>query len=139
MGIKVFVYGTLLSGYGSWRYYLENKAELISDYARVEGFKMFNLGYFPACIFTDNPEDIIQGEVYSISEQILLELDRLECYPNMYDRININDIVMMEYPISMNDTIWIYIQKIEQLRDTAEHIESGNWREYCKQKLEERK
>jgi len=138
MGIKVFVYGTLLSGCGNWRYYLENKAELISNYARVEGFKMFNLGFFPACIFTGIPEDIVQGEVYSVSEQILLELDRLESYPRWYDRININDIIMMEYPISMNDIIWIYVQKNKQLRDDAEHIPSGNWREYWKQKVQER-
>jgi gamma-glutamylcyclotransferase (GGCT)/AIG2-like uncharacterized protein YtfP len=134
MGIKVFVYGTLLFGCGNWRRYLENKAERISDYAKVEGFKMFNLGFFPTCIFTDNPEDIVYGEVYSVSEQILLELDHLECYPRWYDRININDIIMMEYPISMNDTIWIYVQKAEQLRDNDEHIPSGNWREYCEKR-----
>jgi gamma-glutamylcyclotransferase (GGCT)/AIG2-like uncharacterized protein YtfP len=34
----------------------------------------------------------------------------------------------------MNDTIWIYVQKAEQLRDSDEHIKSGNWREYCEKR-----
>jgi len=134
MGIKVFVYGTLLSGFGNYNYYLKDKAKLIDKNASVEKFKIFDLGYFPACIFTDNPEDVVHGEVYSVCKETLRDLDRLEGYPRYYDRMNVNNLLMMEYPITMREPIWIYIQKIEQLRESAEHIESGNWREFCKEK-----
>jgi gamma-glutamylcyclotransferase (GGCT)/AIG2-like uncharacterized protein YtfP len=95
---------------------------------------MFNLGYFPTCVFTNIPEDIVYGEVYSVHKETLRDLDYLESYPRWYDRINVNNLIMMEYPITVNDVIWIYAQKIGQLREGDEHIESGNWREYCNEK-----
>jgi len=134
MGIKVFVYGTLLSGFGNHDHYLKDKAKLISQDVMVEKFRMFNLGYFPTCVFTDNSEDIVHGEVYSVHKETLRDLDYLESYPRWYDRMNINHLVMMEYPIIMREPIWIYTQKIEQLREDAEHIPSGSWREFCEER-----
>lgn len=133
MGINVFVYGTLLSGFNNYNYYLKDKAKLIDKDVAVEKFKMFNLGFFPACIFTDNQADIVYGEIYSVDEETFQNLDRLEGYPRLYDRIKINEF-LLNYSYAEMKPIWIYVQKPEQLRESTEHIESGNWRKYCEQK-----
>ena len=84
--IKVFVYGTLLSEEPN-NILLSSSKFLGED--SVEGFQMFNLGMFPACVpvsenFTGYAT--IVGEVWEVDDETLKRLDYLEGYPNFYDR-----------------------------------------------------
>lgn len=81
-GDKVLVYGTLLSGMRNHHLLLE--AEFVADY-EIEGFLMLDLGMFPGCIRAEGYS--IQAELYNINKEILDNLDILEGYPNLYDRI----------------------------------------------------
>lgn len=116
---KVFVYGTLLKGFGN--NHLLNNSTFICD-AIMRGLKMFDLGFYPACIVTNNPNDIIVGEVYEVTwGKLMGELDRLEGYPRYYDRIE-KEFESEDF----EDDAWIYIQSNYQVKGNPV-IASGNW------------
>ena len=90
--MKVFVYGTLKSGYGNNTILQRGNAELVQP-DRVRGFKLFNCGY-PIAVPTDGC--IATGEVWDIgdNETTLQNLDWLEGYNgedrrNHYDRVTV--------------------------------------------------
>lgn len=64
---RVFVYGTLRSGWGLNRYIKESKGEMLGI-EELAGFKMFSLGPFPAINHTDDPESYVVGEVYEFPD-----------------------------------------------------------------------
>ena len=88
---KVFVYGTLKSGHGNSKYFLENDESVCLGKCTIDGnFTMVNLGAFPGVIPTGN--NTIHGEVWEVSEKVSKRLDRLEGYdpdPNQryYDKM----------------------------------------------------
>lgn len=89
--LKVFVYGTLKKGEPN-HYWLEKEA---NGFARFEcsGTTVIK---FPLIVATKynipfllNVPNIghhINGEIYSIDEQMFANLDELEDYPELYDR-----------------------------------------------------
>jgi len=123
--IRVFVYGSLLSGlhnHGALRDSVCIKKDEIA-----KGFLMFDIGNIPACIHTGKSWDVIMGEVYEVNKETFNRLDRLEGFPSFYDRI---EYKMLEKPV------WIYIhRKISQI---VPLVASGDWREYYTQKQEAR-
>ena len=88
--MKVFVYGTLKSGYGNNR--ILQGTDKICD-AVVQGFKLFMSG-FP--VATSCHQSSISGEIWDIgdplvsesSRSVLQRLDALEGVPYMYTREN---------------------------------------------------
>lgn len=82
----VFVYGSLKSGY--FNHHLLSNAEFISPHITEAEFTLIDLGRYPAVLC--NGTTSIQGEIYSINKTIFLALDKLEGYPEYYDRILIN-------------------------------------------------
>ena len=86
---KVFVYGTLKKG-GRLNGHLDN-SKFIEE-KTLTGFKMYNVGWFPGIIVTNNNEDVIHGEVYEVSPDTLNRLDMVEGVPHLYKRHNDNDL-----------------------------------------------
>lgn len=82
--MKVFVYGTLKSGYGNNYILSEGAHRKIGD-AVVEGFKLYQYG-FPVAKEDENSKAI--GEVWDIGDNdaTLARLDRLEGEGYMYHR-----------------------------------------------------
>lgn len=79
--MKVFVYGTLKSGYGNNR--LLSSSKFLGT-AVVKGYKLFNSG-FPVATHDENSS--VVGEVWEIDEgRTLSNLDALESYPHFYGR-----------------------------------------------------
>lgn len=69
---KVFVYGTLMSGEFNHNY-LINSTYL--SQGTIEGYDMYNVGFFPAIIEGD---DLIIGELYQVPIKDLPAIDNLE-------------------------------------------------------------
>ena len=78
--MKVFVYGTLKSGFGN-HYLLRDSKKVCND--SITG-TMYSLGGFPA--ITLKNDNKVFGEVYDVNKNVMGDLDMLEGYPRFYDR-----------------------------------------------------
>ncbi len=111
----VFVYGTLLRG--EYNHYILNNAGFLGETETRAIFKLYDLGSFPAMVaggFTG-----IKGEIYSVTPNILNQLDSLEGHPNWYERI----IVDLDSKIKA----YAYMMPEKFVRGRPE-ITSGDWR-----------
>ena len=116
----VFVYGTLKQGHGNHKYYLmdNNAVQFRGDHVTNPNYTMVHLGGFPGVLDTGNTA--ITGEIYSITNTVFARLDRLEGYPSMYTRKEI------ETPYG---NAWIYIYNTNRPESFNEFIvESGVWK-----------
>jgi gamma-glutamylcyclotransferase (GGCT)/AIG2-like uncharacterized protein YtfP len=115
--MKVFVYGTLLTGFGNNR--LLNSSKLLGPEV-IEGFDMYSLGGFPAI---SPGKGRVEGEVWEIEDKTLNVLDALEGYPHFYNRMKIN--------ISNNtDEAWVYFMDDPGrfYNNSAPVVASGSWK-----------
>lgn len=88
MAVRVFVYGTLLSGL--YNHYLLEGAEFVGNAVSCERGLMYSAGDFPILSFASRA-DLIVGEIWQLpegekGEEMLENLDALEGYPGWYDR-----------------------------------------------------
>lgn len=79
--IQVFVYGTLMKGRANYYRYLAPLEPITR--AEIEGFKMYDIGYFPGIV---EGEGRVKGEVYEVSKEKLAEIDALEGEGSLYIR-----------------------------------------------------
>lgn len=85
---KVFVYGSLKSGFGNhglFRHYDDNTF-LGEAKTSQNTFDMFSFGAYPACVREALEGYKIQGEVYLVGPNTLHALDRLEGNGTFYNR-----------------------------------------------------
>ncbi len=83
--VKIFVYGTLKKGFRNHDRFCGNAISI--EPATVNG-KLYDTGWgFPAMQLSDNPEDIVHGEIITIPEADLPAIDRLEGVPRLYQRV----------------------------------------------------
>lgn len=122
---KVFVYGTLLSGYGNWEWALKDET-CLGEAETLPEYTLLHLGGFPGLI--EGGETAIKGEVYEVGDETLEDLDGLEgvCHEapetGLYRRVTItlaNGQEVHTYIYNQNST-WRSYDRI---------IESGSWRE----------
>lgn len=66
------------------------------------------------------------AELLEVDEATMERLDRLEGYPNLYDRRK----VTVSLPDGQADTAWVYV--MNRLPDRARVIPGGDWREWRK-------
>jgi gamma-glutamylaminecyclotransferase len=78
----LFVYGTLKRGQAN--HALLGRSPLLGEWLTAPKYTLYDLGSYPAV--TLEGTTAIYGEVYKVSEKILLRIDRLEEYPLWYDR-----------------------------------------------------
>lgn len=107
--LRVFVYGTLKRGHYNHR--LLEESEFLGK-SVIKG-TMYNLGSFPALSLHGNTD--IRGEVFAVDEPTMKRLDRLEGYPDFYDRQKVET--------SLGDA-WVYTM---DERDGAPVVKSGEW------------
>lgn len=127
----VFVYGTLLEGFGNWKRYL---APAKGTPAKIEGFVLGDLGYFPGINHSDQENDTVFGEIYLCTEQDISRMDVLEGYRegrerNMYER----EEVLVTIYLSETTYIIIPAQTYVYNSPVSKLIESGNWKTYTTQ------
>ncbi len=119
----VFVYGSLMSGFGN-HYHLENSKLLMSAATTLRRMKLIDLGAFPGVVkattIPDSPQEQarfkslfspIKGEVYEVSEDTLHKsLDRLEGNGRFYTRELIEVLGLDKVDGGPSDgKAWMYI------------------------------
>ncbi len=77
---QVFVYGTLMRGESN-HYFLKNSTYITG--ATVDGYEMYDVGYYPAII---SGKGKIIGELYMVSIEDMPSIDRLEGEGSLYIR-----------------------------------------------------
>lgn len=92
----------------------------------LSGYKMFDLGWFPGVIKSDDPQDTIWGSVVPIKDDDhLAALDAYEgCCGNtpncFYHRINVNH--------SDDDPLYLYV--FNESVENSPRVHSGDWLDY---------
>ena len=83
--MKVFVYGTLKDGEAN-HHLVERANGVRIGEGCIEGFTLSSNGAYPAAVPQPShaPIALVWGEVYEVDS--IDEIDRLEGYPNFYDR-----------------------------------------------------
>lgn len=109
----VFAYGSLKYGFGN--HYLLSGSKLLGSLETQPVFTMYDLGAYPAV--TESGSCTIHGEVYEVAPDTFSEIDRLEGYPDFYNRIQITT----PYGLA-----WIYIVSEDYVLGKRV-VESGVW------------
>ena len=117
---KVFVYGTLIAG--------EANAHWAGNARRQKAWTtgtIYDTGCrFPA--FVKRGRTHIKGEVLTVDDDGFKSMDRLEGYPRLYRR----EQIQVHLVGGGNVLAWVYI--MNNLRKDAPVIESGDWVAYRK-------
>lgn len=117
---NVFVYGSLMRGFGN--HGLLESSAFISE-ATAEGLRLYTLGAFPAVLSGDDGDSPVRGEVYSVDDETLARLDRLEGHPNFYRRER-KEVWVENY----NAYLPCYYYHFQSSIQPSAYIESGSWR-----------
>ena len=119
---KVFVYGTLITG--------ERNAHWAGRARRQKAWTtgtIHDTGHgFPA--FVKRGRTRVKGEVLTVGDDGFRSMDRLEGYPSLYRR----EQIQVNLVGGGRVLAWVYI--MNNLRDDAPVIESGDWVAYRKSK-----
>ena len=117
---KVFVYGTLIAG--------EANAHWAGNARRQKAWTtgtIYDTGCrFPA--FVKRGRTHVKGEVLTVDDDGFKSMDRLEGYPHLYRR----EQIQVHLVGGGNVLAWVYI--MNNLRKDAPVIESGDWVAYRK-------
>ena len=115
---RVFVYGTLLTG--------EGNAHWARGARRTPAWAtgtIYDTGYgYPA--FVRIGETRIQGELLTVDDEGFKSMDRLEGYPRLYRR----EEIQVNLVGGGRVLAWVYI--MNRLPEGAKVIEGGDWRAY---------
>lgn len=125
--MRVFVYGSLLSGLGNHRWLERGGAVLFAPAVLDEtGWRLVSLGAFPAMVRTSYAEQqAVVGEVYEVDGPTLAALDRLEGVPHNYDRIE----VQVRLGLS-RAPVWTYAMLDCDWINCPDVVPGGDWRAY---------
>lgn len=124
---KVFVYGSLLRGFGNHR--LLVGSELLAGDAVCDGLAMFDVagGAYPGCTLGTG-RDQVAGELYRVDAATLARLDRLEGHPRFYCRKLRSVFVPGTGPV---DALVYLLPATAVLGRTR--IVPGDWRRYSEE------
>lgn len=108
----IFVYGTLRRDANSEMHHLlAEYAEFVSD-ASYRG-KLYRIDYYPGAVPSDNPSDVVQGEVHLLhqADVVLPLLDQYEeCGPEFSEP---NEYSRQKQSVLLKDgrlvTAWVYV------------------------------
>jgi gamma-glutamylcyclotransferase (GGCT)/AIG2-like uncharacterized protein YtfP len=124
----IFTYGSLLSAFDNPAQDLLKEHARFLDKATFRG-KLFMIDWYPGVVESENPNDIVHGEVYEIEnkEPLLKELDRYEgC---SIDDSEPHEFIRMEKSVKLQNsrflTAWIYIY--QRPVSNKERISSGDF------------
>ena len=115
MFFKLFVYGTLKRGFRLHSFL--KKARYLGE-ATLSGFKMYDLGWYPAIV---PGKGCVQGELYEVDWKTLLLIDEVEEEGEEYRR----ELLEVELEDGRRLEAFVYVY----LGDVSERLEvkSGRW------------
>ena len=108
----VFCYGTLKQGFGNHHRLADSP---FVGHAITSGV-MYDLGAFPAVSLHGTNQ--IHGELYEVTRDVLMDLDRLEGYPYLYERDKVE---------TNHGPAWIYHMKRDSELSNHRIVASGVW------------
>jgi gamma-glutamylcyclotransferase (GGCT)/AIG2-like uncharacterized protein YtfP len=136
----LFVYGTLRRGTDSEMYHLPARhADFVGD-ATYQG-KLYKIDYYPGVVASEDPSDVVHGEVYRLREPDLV-LSRLDQYeecgpgfpePTEYTR----EIQPVRLRSGETISAWLYLYN--RPTDNLELVSSGDFLETVKREAGSRK
>lgn len=115
---RVFVYGTLLSGFHNHERCLRTGKRLGATRTANAHYRMVDVNYFPG-VFLDGTDAIV-GEVYEVDDRTMERLDRLEGFPFMYTRVEVD--------LEGHGNAWMYIYN--RTAERLPTIPNGDFRAY---------
>lgn len=115
---NLFVYGTLMKGHHNHGFL---KGGTLLGSATIQGYSMLHLGGFPGLV-PSNDDSRVSGELYSITDDMLPALDRLEGVPTLYER---HEVVGMRE--GKQETFFLYIFQPTRPLSDYKVIETGVW------------
>ena len=115
--MKVFVYGTLMSGESNHFFLEERSSKYIRKAVTERGYTLYDLGGFPGMV--SGGTGAVMGEVYDVCARTRRRLDQLEGHPQFYRRhiIRLQD----------GEKVEAYILEVGYTRGCPV-IKSGDWR-----------
>lgn len=107
----VFVYGTL-KRCGSNHLFLRGQ-KYLGDVRTAPGFTLYSLGDYPGMVRSPGDTEGVTGELWSIDDACLAELDRLEGLDEgLYERI---DVLLAPNPFAGSAQTYLYLRQIDGL------------------------
>ena len=119
----IAVYGSLRQGMGN--HGLISHSKMIERRIVQLPYKMISLGWFPGLVKAETPNDIVI-ELYEVDQPTYARVERLEGYPNFYDKYSF-ELSDYESPVEiyvLNEKHGSYTQKGKNI----EHI--PDWVKY---------
>lgn len=113
---KVFVYGTLKSGFHNHERFLKNYTGVK---AKAPGINLHRGPSFPFAVIG---KGVAIGELYEVDDSTLKSLDRLEGHPNFYKRI----LVPVWDECFRRHLAWIYVSPEQAFKHPL--VEDGDWK-----------
>lgn len=118
---RVFVYGSLMKGFGN--HGLLQDSAFVSP-ASIKGYSLYSLGAFPAAV-RGLGQSTILGEVYEVDDATLARLDRLEGHPTFYERQQVT-----AYVDNMNGLLDVLFYHYQGDVNSLTRVADGSWRNY---------
>lgn len=113
---RIFVYGSLRKGHYNYNYLNFNSKTKYLGTVKLKNARLYNLGDYPCVVLTDDPTDIVVGEIYGFLD---LELE------DIVRRMEINAGFIEEIVVIDGFEYSIYVFK--KTPQDAEIINSGDW------------
>lgn len=113
---RIFVYGSLRKGHYNHNYLNFNTKTKYLDTVKLKKAKLYDLGDYPCVVVTDEPSDVVVGEIYEFSD---LELE------DIVRRMELNAGFIKETVVIEGLDYSIYI--FRNIPQSAELIRSGDW------------
>ena len=106
MAEHLFVYGTLKRG-GSNHLFLGTQ-KFLGEARTVAGFTLHSLGDYPGMVRAPGDTEGVTGELWSVDDACLAELDRLEGLDEgLYERI---DVLLAPNPLAGSAQTYLYLR-----------------------------
>jgi gamma-glutamylcyclotransferase (GGCT)/AIG2-like uncharacterized protein YtfP len=127
----VFVYGSLLKGFGNYRHYLAGKdAAYVGRATTVDAaWGMLDLGSFPGVVPSKRGSPV-KGEVYMVTDDVFKRLDRLEGHPRMYKREQVEVEVSTRSGDATTLYAWMYVYQYCDREAFALAVRDNDWRQW---------
>jgi gamma-glutamylaminecyclotransferase len=107
----VFVYGTLKRG-GSNHLFL-TRQKFLGEVRTAPGFVLYSLGDYPGMVRAPGDTVGVTGELWSVDDACLAELDRLEgLAEGLYERI---DVLLAPNHLAGSAQTYLYLRQIDGL------------------------
>jgi gamma-glutamylcyclotransferase (GGCT)/AIG2-like uncharacterized protein YtfP len=116
--MRLFVYGTLLSGERSHRRLQGSR--LLGAYGTEPRYTLVSLGPYPALL--ESGTTSVTGEVYEVADRVLPTIDRFEGHPDLYERKGIRLLGGVDAEAYVLPATHGLAAKV---------IESGDWRRHA--------